>query len=72
MDDRTSNELRLAAHKARVERVDREAWKHQRPVPAGKVRERLAAALVALATRLAPTLPPAGVADEPVVNVTQS
>jgi hypothetical protein len=72
MDDRTSNELRLAAHKARVERVEREAWKHQRAAPARKVRERLAAALVALATRLAPSLPPAGVADEPQRRVTQS
>jgi len=72
MDDRTSNELRLAAHRARVERVDREAWKHQRAVPTRRVRERLAATLVALATRLAPSLPPAGVADEPQASATQS
>jgi hypothetical protein len=55
-----------------VERVDREARKHQRAVPARRVRERLAAALVALATRLAPSLPPAGVADEPQASATQS
>jgi hypothetical protein len=72
MDDRTSNELRLAAHRARVERVDREAWKHQRAVPARRVRERLAATLVALATRLAPSLPPVGVADEPQASITHS
>ena len=72
MYDRTSIELRYEAHEARVERVNREGWKYEQPAPARQVRERLAAALVALATRLAPSLPPAGVADEPVVNVTQS
>src|SRR5256714_13583315 len=72
MDDRTSIELRLAAHRARVERVDREAWKHQRAVPARRVRERLAAALVAPATRLPPALPLAGVAHPPLGNGTQT
>ena len=42
----------LAEHKLRSERVNREAWKGQPPVPA--MRQWLAAVLVALAGRLEP------------------
>ena len=49
-------EQRYEEHKAWVDRVNREAWKYEQAAPRGGLRQRGAAALIALAMRLAPSL----------------
>lgn len=56
MIDRTTFDLRIAQHRGAVARTNEYAWERQAIAPVRPARVALAAALVALAVRLAPTL----------------
>ena len=55
MENPVNFELRFAAHRQQVARINAEDWKHQAgAIAPGRLRTTLARTLVALAARLAP------------------
>ena len=57
MFDQLSAQLDREEYQARIARIEQEARLHRSLAPRRPARERVAAVLVALANRLAPTLP---------------
>ena len=57
MFDQLSAQMDREEYQARIARIEQEARLHRSLAPRRTVRERVAAMLVALANRLAPTLP---------------
>ena len=54
MEHPSGYDLRLAAHRQRVERIDAAAWKYPAPLRPNRLRTAVAAAFMTLAARPAP------------------
>jgi len=64
MFDQLSAQLDREEYQARIARIEREARLHRSLAPRRPARERVAAVLIALANRLAPTLPQPRTGDD--------